>query len=103
MRIEPAVSVPSVPAARSAAAAAPLPPLEPPQMRSATHGFRAGPKCGLVVSRAEGELVRVQLPEHDRARGAQPRDDRGVARGDVVAEDLGRRRRRARRRRRSRP
>ena len=49
MRIDPPVSVPSVPAASSAAAAAPEPPLEPPQTCSADHGFRAGPKCGLVV------------------------------------------------------
>ena len=50
MRIDPPVSVPSVPAARSAAAAAAEPPLEPPQTRSVAQGFRAGPKCGLVVS-----------------------------------------------------
>ncbi len=62
IRIEPAVSVPSVPATRPAAAAAPLPPLEPPQIRSVSHGLRAGPKCGLVVVAPKANSCVLSFP-----------------------------------------
>ena len=62
IRIEPAVSVPSVPATIPAAAAAPLPPLEPPQIRSVSHGLRAGPKCGLVVVAPNANSCVLSLP-----------------------------------------
>ena len=79
IRIEPAVSVPSVPAARSAAAAAPLPPLEPPQTRSSAHGFRAGPKCGLVVSAPKANSCVLSFPRTIAAGCAQASDRLGVA------------------------
>ena len=86
IRIEPPVSVPSVPAARSAAAAAPLPPLEPPQIRARGPRVPRGPEVRARRHRAVGELVRVQLAEHDRARLAQARDRTVASRaGDVVA------------------
>ena len=47
-------------------------------------GCGPGPKCGLFVSRAERELVRVQLPDDRRAGRPQPRDALGVAVGDAV-------------------
>ena len=49
IRTEPAVSVPSATSTSPAATAAPLPPLEPPVIRVGSHGFSAGPKCGLLV------------------------------------------------------
>ena len=68
------MSVPSATSTSPAATAAPLPPLEPPVVCSGFHGFSAGPKCGLFVERAVGELVGVQLPDDRRACGAEPRD-----------------------------
>ena len=60
-----------------------------------SHGFRAGPKCGLVVDRAAGELVRVELAD-DRPRrpraGARRRSRRASA--TLSREDLRRGRRR---------
>ena len=49
IRTDPAVSVPSATSTSPAATAAPLPPLEPPVIRLGSHGFSAGPKCGLLV------------------------------------------------------
>ena len=103
MRTEPAVSVPSAPAARPAATAAPLPPLEPPQMRSVSHGLRAGPNVLARRRRAAGELVRVELPEDHRARPPEAGDDRGVARRRRCPRGSSTPRSSACRRRRSRP
>ena len=97
MRIEPAVSVPSV-AGDEVRRRRPRRCRRSTRRRSrsVSHGLRAGPKCGLVVERAEGELVRVQLAEHDRARRAQPRDHRRVARSATLSREHLRRRGRPR-------
>ena len=54
--------MPSVAGTSRAAAAAPLPPLEPPQIRSVAHGFRAGPKYGLVVIAPSANSCVLSLP-----------------------------------------
>ncbi len=87
IRIEPAVSVPSVPGTRSAATAAPLPPLEPPQMRSSDHGFRAGPKCGLVVVAPKANSCVFSLPSTTAPAARRRATAVGVTPGDVVAEN----------------
>ena len=88
IRIEPAVSVPRVPGTSPAATAAPLPPLEPPQIRSVSHGLRAGPKAALVVEAPKANSWVFSLPDDDRARPAEPSDDGRVGRRDVVGEHL---------------
>ena len=62
MRTEPAVSVPSAPGTRPAATAAPLPPLDPPQIRSVSHGLRAGPNASLVVEAPQANSCVLSLP-----------------------------------------
>ena len=93
IRTEPAVSVPSATSTSPAATAAPLPPLEPPVDPLGIPRVPRRAEVRAVRERAEGELVRVQLPDDRRAGRPQPRDALGVAVGHAV-EDLRRRRRR---------
>ena len=50
------------PATRPAATAAPLPPLEPPQIRSVSHGLRAGPNVWLVVDAPQANSCVLSFP-----------------------------------------
>ena len=62
IRTDPAVSVPSAPGTSPPATAAPLPPLEPPQIRSVSHGFRAGPNAWLVVEAPQANSCVLSFP-----------------------------------------
>ena len=74
MRIEPPVSVPIVASAMPAATLAADPPLDPPGDRVGSCGLRAGAERGVLVRRAERELVQVGLAdERPRRPGAGAR------------------------------
>ena len=86
IRIDPPVSLPSASGTSSAASATAEPPLEPPEIRAGVPGVAGG--AHRVVDRADppGELVRLGLPDHDRALRARAPHRLGVARRDVVGE-----------------
>src|SRR6266404_685234 len=62
IRIDPPVSVPVAIGTIPAAIAAPEPPLDPPGMRSGSHGFRTGPKCGLLDVMPYANSCRLVFP-----------------------------------------
>jgi hypothetical protein len=74
-RIEPPVSVAVAPAHRNAATAAAEPPDEPPGTSAGAFSWSLSPATGFLtravigglVGGAHGELVHVELAEHDRA------------------------------------
>ena len=75
-RIEPPVSVAVAPAQSQAATAVADPPDEPPGTSGAfeplaRQGLVTGAVIGGFVGRAHGELVHVELAEHDRAVGPE--------------------------------
>ena len=88
IRIEPAVSVPSVPGTSPAATAAPLPPLEPPQIRSVSHGLRAGPKAALVVEAPKANSCVLSLPTMIAPARRSRATTMASCRRDVVGEHL---------------
>ena len=90
MRMEPPVSVPSAPGTRPAAVAAPLPPLDPPQIRSASHGLCAGPKCGLVVVAPHANSCVFSLPTITAPARRSRATDVASDSGHVVRQDPGR-------------
>ena len=72
------------------------PPDDPPGDRLGSSGCRAGAEGGILVRRAERELVQVGLADEDGSRVAEPGDDGAVVGGDVsLAHARGGRRRHA--------
>ena len=88
IRTDPAVSVPSAPGTSPPATAAPLPPLEPPQIRSVSHGFRAGPNASLVVEAPQANSCVLSFPTTTAPAARSRATTVASAVGHVVGEHL---------------
>ncbi len=71
--MEPPVSEPSATTAMSAATAAAEPPEDPPGTRLRSRGIVYRMQGGVLVRRAHGELVAIQLAEYDCSGGFEAR------------------------------
>ena len=90
--MEPPVSLPSVPTAMLAATAAADPPLDPPGTLSGSHGIAHRSVSGVLIGRAHGELVAVELAEEDRPGGIEPRHYGRIIGRMIALQDFGTRR-----------
>ena len=81
IRIDPPVSEPSAHTAIPVATDTAPPDVDPPTTRRSSNGLAGRAVMRVQTQRRERELHHIGTAEQDRARGAEPRDDRCVGRG----------------------